>query len=96
MGIHSEGDFDNTRNLSCAKGAESSPSGAKMAWLKTAAERKTAGASSHGNEAGPDIRENSLPMEPNNLVGQEPYDSSSHTGEDACLQPYSDNQFTRE
>ena len=31
-------------------------------------------------------------MEPDNSEGHEPQDSPSHTGEDACLLPYSDHQ----
>jgi len=60
-----------------------------MAWLQRPAAKHTASVSNHGNEADPDLRQNSVPMEPNNSEGYEPDDSSSHSREDTCLLPYS-------
>jgi len=48
--------------------------------------------SNHSNKADPHLRENSVPTELNNSAGHEWHDSSSQTGEDACLLPYSDDQ----
>jgi len=65
-----------------------------MAWLQWPAAWQTASVSNHGNEADPHLRENSVPTELNNSAGHGSHDSSSHTGEDACLLPYSDGQST--
>jgi len=48
------------------KGAGSRPNGARMAWLQWPAAWQTASVSNHGNKADPHLRENSVPMEPNN------------------------------
>jgi len=48
--------------------------------------------SNHGNEANPHLRENRVEMKLNYSEGHEPHDSASHTVEDACLLPYSDDQ----
>jgi len=63
-----------------------------MVWLQGPAEKQRASVSNHGDETDPHLRESPVQMEPNNLEGHELRDSSSQTGEDACLLPYSDDQ----
>jgi len=76
------------------KGAGLRPNGARMAWLQRPATWQMASVSNQRNKADPHLRENSVPMEPNNSERHELHDSSSHTGEDVCLLPYSDDQST--
>ena len=89
-----DGDFNDAGNPPGRKGARSSPNGARMAWLQRPAAWQTASVSNHGNGADPHLRENSVSMKLNISAGHESHDSSSHTGEDACLLPYSDDQST--
>ena len=63
-------------------------------WPGCIIERQTASVSKHGNGANPHFRKNSVPLEPNNSEEHKSHDSSSRTGEDSCLLPYSDDQST--
>ena len=92
--LDGDGDFSDGRNPLGGKGAGSGPNGARMTWLQRPAPRRAVSVSNHGNEANPHLRKNSVPMEPNNSEGHESHNSSSHTGEDAGLLPYSDYQST--
>jgi len=89
-----DGDINDARKPPGGKGAGSSPTGARMAWLQRPGARQMASISDHGNKIDSHRRGNSVLMELNNSQGHESHDSSSHAGEDACLLPYSDDQST--
>ena len=87
-----DGDFNHARNFFGGKGAKSSPNGTRMPWLQRLVARQTASVCNHDNGADQHLRENSVQIELKHSEGKEPHDSTSQTGEDACLLPYSDDQ----
>ena len=76
------------RNPHGRKGTGWRPNGVMMAWLQRLDARQTASVSNQGNETDPHLRDNSAPMEPKNSERRGSHDSSSWSGEDACLPPY--------
>lgn len=65
-----------------------------MAWLQEPDTEHAVGVTNYDNEAVPYLRDSSVAMELDNSEWHEPRHASSHTGENAYLLPYSNDQST--